>query len=203
MATVGTSRWPLTHTHALGAAAAAIHSHAHSFVPPEHSWAKTWSAETDVGRRNRDAIERIAGGNRSRSSTVYATNSPRPSANSVTKTGRSSTAISALARSRRPVRRMACSTSTTSAGHTPRSTSAACMVFDGGHAESNSSRQHSTATVAPLPESFCRYGSCKRPQDCFLPTTSPHTSPSEATGEVQWNRRSGAQLTRAERRARR
>jgi Ser/Thr protein kinase RdoA (MazF antagonist) len=54
-------RFAAHHAYALGAAAAQLHGHAHDFVPPAGAWAKTWSPAAHVGTQDRDVIEGVAG----------------------------------------------------------------------------------------------------------------------------------------------
>ena len=54
-------RFATHHAYALGAAAALLHRHAHAFVAPPGSWAKTWTPAAHVGTGDREVIARIAG----------------------------------------------------------------------------------------------------------------------------------------------
>ena len=54
-------RFAAHHAYALGAAAAVLHRQAHTFVAPAGTWAKTWTPTTHVGTGDRDVIARVAG----------------------------------------------------------------------------------------------------------------------------------------------
>lgn len=55
------SRFAAHHARALGAAAAVLHENAKSFVPPTQAWAKTWSPDSLIGPSDRQVIVDVAG----------------------------------------------------------------------------------------------------------------------------------------------
>jgi Ser/Thr protein kinase RdoA (MazF antagonist) len=54
-------RFAAHHARALGAAAAVLHRNAQSFVPPTEGWAKSWSADALIGSGDRHVIIDVVG----------------------------------------------------------------------------------------------------------------------------------------------
>jgi Ser/Thr protein kinase RdoA (MazF antagonist) len=54
-------RFAAHHAHAVGAAAAVLHRNAQSFVPPTEAWGKTWSPDSLIGSCDREIVGQLAG----------------------------------------------------------------------------------------------------------------------------------------------